>query len=283
MGELTDQSGVVLYNDKVINNDNRDDFLFNVVCYIDQFSSYYPNMSICDHFKFYAKLYKIKIKRKDMKSYLSKVKLGNISLWKSPSKLSTGERKRFLIALALMLKKEIIILDEPTASLDQNNITIILDIIKELSDTGISFLISTHNKDFMDISDVIYEIKDTKLIKTVKKQKDNIVDNKENKKPRRINYSRYKNIRLRILFVFIVLLGGITISYVSHILSQTIVYKEALNADVPTYKNDKVYVGKQVDIKHSLADWVGMWDQVAFGHWDIMNNDDLNNILEIAT
>ena len=84
MGELTEHSGTVLYNDKVINDDNRDDFLFNVVCYIDQFSSYYPNMSIYDHFKFYAKLYKIKIKRKDMKEYLSKVKLEKLSLWKSP-------------------------------------------------------------------------------------------------------------------------------------------------------------------------------------------------------
>lgn len=279
MGEVSYQDGIVYYNNEVINDDNRDDFLFNVVCYIDQFSSYYPNMSIYDHFKFYAKLYKIKVKRKDMKEYLSKVKLEKISLWKSPSKLSTGERKRFLIALALMLKKEIIIMDEPTASLDQNNISIILDIIKELSENGTTFLISTHNREVIDICDVLYEIKDTKLIKKVNIEKENLISNKEYKKPRRINYSRYKNIRLRILFAFIVLLGGITISYVSHILSQTIVYKDALNEDVPTYKNDKIYVGKMTDEKNLT--YGDPWYQPVLGIWDIMNESDFNKILEI--
>ena len=54
-----------------------------------------------------------------MNQYLEKVNLYNININKLPSILSIGERKRLLIALALFCDKDIIILDEPTASLDK--------------------------------------------------------------------------------------------------------------------------------------------------------------------
>lgn len=97
----------------------KDDFVRNHVAYVDQLGSFFPNMTIKQHFQFYAEMKKEKVDANIMNQYLEKVNLYNININKLPSILSIGERKRLLIALALFCDKDIIILDEPTASLDK--------------------------------------------------------------------------------------------------------------------------------------------------------------------
>lgn len=60
--------------------------------------------------------------------------------------LSTGEKKRLGIARALAVNPEILFLDEPTASVDQDNIEIIERILLELkSKKGTMIIITTHD------------------------------------------------------------------------------------------------------------------------------------------
>ena len=105
------------YNHEEIHQ--KDDFVRNHVAYVDQLGSYFPNMSIKQHFQFYAEMKKEKIDVQKINRCLEKVNLNNVNINKSPSVLSIGERKRMLIALAIFCDKDIIILDEPTASLDK--------------------------------------------------------------------------------------------------------------------------------------------------------------------
>ena len=60
-------------------------------------------------------------------------------------RLSGGERQLVLIARALLQDAKILLLDEPTASLDYANQIMVMERIKELSKNGYSSLFSTHN------------------------------------------------------------------------------------------------------------------------------------------
>ncbi len=61
--------------------------------------------------------------------------------------LSGGERQIVLIARALMQEAAIVVLDEPTASLDYGNQVKVLGAIRGLAASGLSVLFSTHSPD----------------------------------------------------------------------------------------------------------------------------------------
>ena len=61
-----------------------------------------------------------------------------------PLHLSGGQQQRVAIARALMMKPQVLLFDEPTAALDPEITAQIVDIIKELQETGITQVIVTH-------------------------------------------------------------------------------------------------------------------------------------------
>jgi len=66
----------------------------------------------------------------------------------APQYLSGGEKKRVSIADIIAMRPRIILLDEPTASLDPVNARALEDILNELNSAGITIVISTHDVDF---------------------------------------------------------------------------------------------------------------------------------------
>ncbi len=74
----------------------------------------------------------------------------NISQFKDrpPHYLSGGEKKRVSIADIIAMKSEIIIFDEPTASLDPLNAAMLEEVLEKLSREGKTLLLSTHDVDF---------------------------------------------------------------------------------------------------------------------------------------
>lgn len=61
-----------------------------------------------------------------------------------PLQLSGGQQQRVAIARALMMQPQVLLFDEPTAALDPEITAQVVDIIKELQDTGITQVIVTH-------------------------------------------------------------------------------------------------------------------------------------------
>ena len=66
----------------------------------------------------------------------------------APQYLSGGEKKRVSIADILAMQPDMMLLDEPTASLDPENVEILEYTLDELSLAGITVVVSTHDVDF---------------------------------------------------------------------------------------------------------------------------------------
>lgn len=84
---------------------------------------------------------------------------------KNVMELSGGERQKVAIARALSEKASLLLLDEPTASLDIKNQEIIMRLIKKLNESeGLSVLLSLHDINLaLRFADVFYLFKDGKI------------------------------------------------------------------------------------------------------------------------
>lgn len=75
----------------------------------------------------------------------------------SPLSLSGGEQQRVAIARAIVNRPKIILADEPTAYLDRENATIVIDALKTFQRSGVTCIISSHDEQFLDQANrVIY-------------------------------------------------------------------------------------------------------------------------------
>lgn len=74
-------------------------------------------------------------------------------------KCSLGMKQKLGIAAAIMEKARLIILDEPTNSLDEGSVELLKGVIKELKVYGCLIMVSSHDRDFLSsISDKIYGV-----------------------------------------------------------------------------------------------------------------------------
>ncbi len=82
----------------------------------------------------------------------------------SVKRLSGGQMQRVAIARALAMDPEVILLDEPTSALDPQMVDEVLEVIRNLADTGITLIIVTHEMRFAkEISHRIIFLKDGML------------------------------------------------------------------------------------------------------------------------
>ena len=65
--------------------------------------------------------------------------------------LSFGQKKRAAIAGVLVMEPEVLILDEPTAGLDPQGVSGLLELLGQLRDGGMAVLIATHDMDLVPL------------------------------------------------------------------------------------------------------------------------------------
>lgn len=81
-----------------------------------------------------------------------------------PYELSGGQKQRVAIGRALVLEPKIICFDEPTSALDPGLTGEVANLIKSLSEKGMSMMIITHDMDFAkNVSDRIVSMNSGKL------------------------------------------------------------------------------------------------------------------------
>jgi macrolide transport system ATP-binding/permease protein len=99
-----------------------------------------------------------------------------------PSDLSGGEEQRVAIARSLINDADIILADEPTASLDSSNASMVLELFKKLAhEMNKIVIIVSHDNLVAENADTVYEIQEKNLVVTHQATPDTTPTTIENK------------------------------------------------------------------------------------------------------
>jgi len=103
-------------------------------------------------------------RRERAEHYLQLVGLQDV-MHRRPSALSGGQQQRVAVARALAAGPRLVLADEPTANLDSENATALLDIMHRLShEEKTTFIFSTHDPRVMERAERIITLHDGKII-----------------------------------------------------------------------------------------------------------------------
>lgn len=78
------------------------------------------------------------------------------------SGLSLGESKRVELLRVLLKDYEIILLDEPTSNLDENNLKVIIELLKNIKDKTVIVTSHENGDEFLELFDVIVDYSNIK-------------------------------------------------------------------------------------------------------------------------
>ncbi|TKG97251.1 ABC transporter ATP-binding protein [Puteibacter caeruleilacunae] len=102
------------------------------------------------------KLMEVSSRQKIAEEYLVQLGLKPEFLDKDFREISGGQKQRIIIAICIALDKEIILLDEPTSSLDEESIALLIDTMKSLNEKTI--VSASHNQTWLNSVDQIIEL-----------------------------------------------------------------------------------------------------------------------------
>jgi len=70
-----------------------------------------------------------------------------------PEQLSGGEQQRVALARAVVHTPTLLLADEPTGNLDPVNTHLVLDVLHQLNQVGVTILVTTHDQSLLDRTD----------------------------------------------------------------------------------------------------------------------------------
>lgn len=161
-------SGNILIDDvEIVNNKMNINKFREKVGMVFQSFNLFENMNVLENC-IIAQTKVLKRERNEAKNiaiqYLNQVGLQDF-IYKDPKQLSGGQKQRVAIARALCMHPKILLFDEPTSALDPEMVGEVLEVIKELSNTGVTMLIVTHEMAFAkDVADKVIFMENGEII-----------------------------------------------------------------------------------------------------------------------
>ncbi|MBM32075.1 MAG: amino acid ABC transporter ATP-binding protein [Chloroflexi bacterium] len=144
-------SGRIIIDGIELNDDvkNLEQVRSNVGMVFQSFNLF-PHLSILGNITLAPR--KVKRMKKDEAKDLAMSLLERVGIpeqaEKFPTQLSGGQQQRVAIARALAMQPKIMLFDEPTSALDPEMIKEVLDVMRELADSGMTMICVTHEMGF---------------------------------------------------------------------------------------------------------------------------------------
>lgn len=84
-----------------------------------------------------------------------------------PSQLSGGQQQRVAVARALAMEPQLMLFDEPTSALDPELVGEVLDVMKDLAQSGMTMIVVTHEMGFArEVADTLVFMDEGKILET---------------------------------------------------------------------------------------------------------------------
>lgn len=151
-------SGLIFYDGEIIN----EMFLKREVSIISQNNDLVSFLNVKDNIMLGSKIAEKKINKKEMNKLINRLELED-HLYKLPYQLSGGQKKRVSIARALLKKSSILLCDEPTGALHNNQAKEVMTILREISKDRLVIIVSHDDKLLEEYCDDILVLENGKI------------------------------------------------------------------------------------------------------------------------
>lgn len=156
---------------------DREIIRYDKISYMNQQDDLIQEMTIIENIRWFQSLSSYSY---DINSFFEKFDLNDITNH-YPSEISGGEFSLICLLKIIILNRKYILLDEPTAKLDENRKTILKNFLIELSKNH-SVIIVSHDMEFIETADCLFHFQHKRIIsEQSSKMKDNIVSISQNK------------------------------------------------------------------------------------------------------
>jgi putative ABC transport system ATP-binding protein len=165
----TPSAGMVLVegrNLSAMSDAELSEFRLRLVGFVFQNFSLVPVLSVAENVEF-PLLFRREMGASERRGRVAKI-LERFGLEgkerRRPDELSGGERQRVALARALAGEPPIILADEPTANLDQDAGTNVIELMRSLNrERGTTFLYATHDPQLLSLADSVLKLRNGRL------------------------------------------------------------------------------------------------------------------------
>lgn len=155
----TGQVNIYSQNLSLLSNSKLDQFRSQYIGFIFQEAHLLKNLTLVENIKLAQSLAGKKVDISAIELILKQLQLDQKSN-AYPNELSRGQLQRAAIARSIINKPALLIADEPTAALDDNNTHRVLELLLSIAETaGSTLLITTHDKRIKDQFSKMYLLK----------------------------------------------------------------------------------------------------------------------------
>ena len=169
LGLVKPTSGEVIIKGKNIEKERIN--LLEKMNFISPYVELPKKLTVEENLKVYAGLYGVKNVNEKISELVNELRL-NKFLKKKTGELSSGQKNRISLAKALINDPEILMMDEPTASLDPDTGDFVRSFIEHYSSkTNVTILLASHNMNEVErLCDSVMMMKDGIIVDTGKSQ-----------------------------------------------------------------------------------------------------------------
>lgn len=167
-GLLQPESGIyTIESNKAYEKGKRNKMLVNELGVVFQDYNLFMHLTVLDNLVLPYRLRFKKSKEESKKVAIEMLSQFGLQehLYKFPNECSGGQQQRIAIARALILNPRVLLIDEPTAALDQENTMIVSELLRDLNKKGLTVIVITHDIPFaQSICKRVIELKQGEII-----------------------------------------------------------------------------------------------------------------------
>ena len=154
---------VIFDNENIDSIKDLNRFRNDKIGYIFQFHNLISELSLKENVILPREISRKKVDHQEIKDLFKFFELDD-RMNSYPNDLSGGEKQRVSVMRAIINQPSIVIADEPTGNLDQENVFKMIDLFKKLNNEhNLTFIIATHDNEVFSIGDIKLQLKEGHL------------------------------------------------------------------------------------------------------------------------